>query len=153
MRTALLTVLAATLLLPAVAEARPRHAPAHRPAPHVRVVPVAPAVRVVVSPWMFGYRPAPRTGWVWVDGYTTADGAYMPGYWAPATPRPGYDWVPGHWEGDRYVEGYWREAYRPGFTWVDGYYDRGQWIDGYWAPLAPPPPEPPPPGAVHHDYE
>ena len=139
-----------TSLLAGTAEARPRV--------HWRVVVPAPAVRVVVNPWMFGYRPAPRPGWVWVEGYYAQDGTWVPGYWAPAQPRPGYAWVPGYWDGDRYVEGYWREAGRPGFVWVDGYYDRGRYNPGYWAPAGgpPPPPEGPPPepeAPVYHPYE
>lgn len=123
--------------------------------PHVRVVVPAPRVHVVISPWAYGYRPVPRPGWVWVDGHYADGGVWVPGYWMPSRPRPGYAWVPGHWEGDRYVDGYWRELNRPGFTWMDGYYDRaGRWHEGYWAPVGPPPPPAPPepPGNVYHDY-
>ena len=117
----------------------------------------APAIRVVVNPWAYGYHPAARSGWTWVEGYYAPDGAWIPGYWSPAYERPGYAWVPGYWEGDRYLEGYWREVARPGSVWVDGYYDRGRWVAGYWAPAAPPVEPPPPPAAspepVFHEYE
>jgi hypothetical protein len=141
----LFALLLAVALMPSFAEARPRR--------YVRVV-RPPAVRVVVNPWAYGYHPAARDGWSWVEGYYAPDGTWIPGYWSPNYERPGYAWVPGYWEGDRYVDGYWREAQRPGFVWVDGYYDRGRWVAGYWAPSAPPPPAPPPPAPaeVHHDY-
>lgn len=159
-------LLLTTLLAPSLAEARPRA--------HVRFVLPAPSVRVVLNPWAYGYRPGPRAGWVWVEGYYAQDGTWIPGYWSPAYQRPGYVWVPGHWEGDRYLDGYWREVARPGWTWVDGYYDRGgRWVQGYWAPAGPPnaPPQPyaappqgepypteapppdEPPSDVYHDYD
>jgi hypothetical protein len=146
MRSLFSLLLLAGIALPQAAEARPHHHP------HVRVVTPAPRVSVVVSPWAYGYRPAPRTGWVWVEGHYDRDSVWIPGYWMPAQPRPGYAWVAGHWEGDRYLEGYWREIERPGYVWVEGYYDRaGRWVVGYWGPAVAPPP-PPPATAVHHDY-
>ena len=170
MRILSLLLLASLFVAPTAAQARGRA--------HVRFYVPAPAVRVVVNPWAYGYRPAARAGWTWVEGYYAQDGSWVPGYWAPAYQRPGYVWVAGHWEGDRYLDGYWREIARPGWTWVDGYYDRGgRWVQGYWAPAGPPqgpPPAPPaygpdsgppseppadepppaePPSDVYHDYD
>ena len=42
-------------------------------------------------------------------------------------------WVPGHWEGERYVEGYWRRSARQGSLWIEGHYDGGGvWVEGRW---------------------
>lgn len=154
MRPAVLVFGLLSLLAPAMAEARPR----------VRAVVPVPGIRVVINPWAPGYAPAPRPGWVWVEGHYDEDGNWIPGYWRPAFDRPGYVWVPGHWNGAVYVDGYWREADRPGFVWVEGHYEGNRWVPGYWAPAPPPAPPPPPegegevpvipaPGDVHHDYE
>jgi len=145
MRT--LAILLIGLMLVGTAEARPRHRPGP-PGPRV-------GLRVVINPWAFGYAPAPRAGWVWVDGQYAPDGTWIPGYWRPAVDQPGWIWVPGHWDGGSYVEGYWREASRDGFVWVDGYYEGGRWVPGYWEPVAPPPPPgpPPQPDTTHHPYE
>ena len=75
-------------------------------APPEVVMHPAPPPRVEVIP-------APRTGYVWVNGHWRWwQGAYVwePGHWI--TVRVGYHWIPGHW------------ASR-GSGWV--------WIDGYWA--------------------
>ena len=110
-------LLLTTLLAPSLAEARPRA--------HVRFVLPAPSVRVVLNPWAYGYRPGPRAGWVWVEGYYAQDGTWIPGYWSPAYQRPGYVWVPGHWE-----------RQRANSTWVDGRWElQGNyyvWVEGRW---------------------
>ena len=72
------------------------------------------------------YPAAHRGGWVW-DGYRySRDEGRHYGY-----RRPGYVWVPGHWEGRgrhrHYVEGYW--------TRDRGYqrsYDRYNRYDGHY---------------------
>jgi hypothetical protein len=47
-------------------------------------------------------------------------------------------WEAGFWDGDDWVEGFWRPASRSGFRWIDaGYRDDGVWEAGYWEPLAP----------------
>jgi len=98
---------------------------------HVSVA--VPGVRVVIDPWAPGYRPGPRAGWAWVDGYRDSWGNWVPGYWVPSYSRVGYTWVPGYWEGRVYVDGYWRPASRVGYRWVDGYYSGGRWIAGRWS--------------------
>ncbi|MFZ5479905.1 MAG: hypothetical protein ACOZNI_24285 [Myxococcota bacterium] len=125
MRSLLLVALAAALLAPSAALAKDRHHHKHR---HGHVVVAPPAVRIVVSPWHPDYRPDPRPGWVW-----------MPGHWE------GRDWVAGRWV---------PEHHRAGYVWVDGYWSGHHWVDGYWQPV----------GRVderghveaekrHHDYE
>ena len=98
--------------------------------------------------------------WAWVPGSYNADGSYVWGHWVPSAPAPsGYSWEPGYWDGEEWVEGYWRpltrEGYswvpaqfeldgtynagywrpveeRPGYTWVPGWFDGNGWIEGYW---------------------
>jgi hypothetical protein len=64
-------------------------------------------------PPAYYYVPAPRDGYVWVDG-TWAWGynswAWRPGYWV--TSRPGYTYVQGRWAGRSWHPGYW-QAGRP----------------------------------------
>jgi hypothetical protein len=83
------------------------------------------------------WRPPYRDGWVWVDGYYTSYGYWVPGRWRPTTPAPryGYVWANGGWDGGAYVDGYWRPESRSGWEWVEGYYlEDGTWVWGYWRP-------------------
>ena len=120
------------------AEARDgRHSARHAPSHHGHVV-VAPRGHVRftigIGPWSPSYRPAPRVGFRWITGYYVR-GIWRPGYWEPVAspPTPGMTWVPGHWDGATYVDGYWRDDRRAGMTWIEGYYDdEGNWIDGRW---------------------
>ncbi|RME25293.1 MAG: hypothetical protein D6798_09300, partial [Deltaproteobacteria bacterium] len=100
---------------------------------------------VYVPGWWVGdvyvegyYRAETRdTGdWIWVDGYYLDDGTYVWGYWVPAGEAPdGYVWVPGFWDGDTYVDGFWRPESRPGYVWVGAWYDEdGVYHSGYWEP-------------------
>ena len=75
--------------------------------------------------------------WVWVEGARLADGRYVWGHWAPASPAPaGFVWEPGFWDGEQWVEGFLRPASRPGYAWVDAQYgDDGVYRAGYWEPL------------------
>jgi len=66
-----------------------------------------PPAAVVVRP------PAPRPGYVWIDGEWIWRGGhyvYQRGYWAE--PRRGHAWVAGRWErhgnGWTWRKGYWR---------------------------------------------
>jgi hypothetical protein len=84
------------------------------------------------------HRPTNRAddGWEWIDGYYLDDGSYIWGYWAPTEPAPdGYLWEAGFYDGETYIDGFWRPEYREGYTWVAGYYDDdGVFYAGYWAP-------------------
>ncbi len=75
--------------------------------------------------------------WVWVDGMWLPDGTYVWGYWAPAAASPeGYVWEPGFWDGEVWVEGFWRPVARPGYRWVSARYgDDGIYRAGYWEPV------------------
>ncbi len=74
--------------------------------------------------------------WLWVDGRYTEDRVYQWGYWMPRkAPPQGYRWEPGFFDGERWVEGYWRPVERAGFTWVNSFFnEEGEFTTGYWAP-------------------
>lgn len=59
-------------------------------------------------PPAYYYTPAPRDGYVWIDGnwyWNTGAWAWAPGYWVVG--RPGYVYVQGSWAGHRWRPGYW----------------------------------------------
>lgn len=116
---------------------RPHHHHA-RPRPHVATRPGTvsrPGVRVSVrySPWVMGYRPAPRAGYIWVGGVWRGS-LYVPGHWRPVSPPPrsDYVWVEGHWDDDTYIDGYWRIEEIDGMIWVDGEYTEEDYVEGHW---------------------
>ncbi|MBT3223385.1 MAG: hypothetical protein HN348_30305 [Proteobacteria bacterium] len=84
------------------------------------------------------YRPEERDDgdWEWVEGYYLEDGTFVRGHWMPLIDGPeGYGWEPGFWDGEDWVEGFWRPEYRPGYTWISSYYDEdGIYYSGYWMP-------------------
>ena len=84
------------------------------------------------------YRPDQRQDgdWEWVEGYYLDDGTSIPGHWVPAGAGPeGYAWEPGFFDGETWVEGFWRPEYRAGFLWVSSWYDAdGVYNSGYWEP-------------------
>jgi hypothetical protein len=44
-------------------------------------------------------------------------------------------WEPGWFDGEQWVEGFWRPAARGGFTWVSAWFDpQGVHHAGYWEP-------------------
>ena len=91
-----------------------------------------PGVHVEINPWAPYYRPAARSGYVWIAGHYERDGDFVPGRWVPSYSRAGYAWVDGYWSGRVWVDGYWRASARSGYAWVDGYYAHGRWVAGYW---------------------
>jgi hypothetical protein len=69
-------------------------------------------------------------------------GVWYPGYWQPRAVAPvNYVYVPGWWDSDIYVEGYYRTQDRGSdWYWQDGYYlDDGVYVRGHWVPTSPPP--------------
>jgi len=103
----------------------------------------APIGYVYVNGWWEGdayvegyYRSEARDDWEWVDGYYLDDGTYVRGHWAPTTPPPeGYQWEPGFWDGETYVDGFYRPQFRKGFYWVAAWYgEDGIFHSGYWQP-------------------
>jgi hypothetical protein len=83
------------------------------------------------------YRTESRDGWDWVDGYYLEDGTFIRGHWMPLDePAAGYVWEPGFYDGEAWVEGFWRPEFRQDFVWVGGYFDTdGIFHSGYWLPL------------------
>ena len=82
------------------------------------------------------YRSEARADWAWTDGYYLDDGTHVRGHWAPSGPGPeGYVWEPGFWDGEAYVDGFWRPEFRVGYLWVSAFYDTdGILHSGYWVP-------------------
>jgi hypothetical protein len=91
-------------------------------------------------PWSPWWAPPVRYGWAWTPGYYYESDWYVPGYFAPTQPAPvvadaEYEYVPGWWLGDVYVEGFWRLAERDGWDWVEGrYLADGTYAWGHWRP-------------------
>ncbi len=83
------------------------------------------------------YRAESRDGWDWIEGHYAAEGQWVPGYWMPTGDAPdGYVWEPGFFDGESYLDGFWRPEYREDFQWVSAYFDRdGLFHAGYWQPL------------------
>ncbi len=92
--------------------------------------------------WASWWVPPPRYGYMWSSGYYAYD-MYYPGYWSPIyAPPPSYLYVPGHWSGPTYVEGYYRAEKRDDgdWRWVEGYYlPDGTFVEGHWQPTRPGP--------------
>lgn len=85
------------------------------------------------------WRPERRSDgrWRWIEGYYLEDGSYVPGHWRPRGRAPeGYAWEPGFWKGDAYIDGFWRPEFRRGFAWQNAYYDTdGVYRAGFWVPV------------------
>lgn len=104
---------------------------------------------------------APDEQWVWEDGYFRPDGTLVEGFYRQQS-REGFEWVPGHLEGEVWVEPQWRwvgaqrqgyvlvqggvgedhywipEVWRPvtlaDHDWVDGRWEGNVWVVGHWRP-------------------
>jgi hypothetical protein len=60
----------------------------------------------------------------------------------PASPGPGYVWVPGHWawrgprRGYVWVPGRYAMPAGPGYVWIPGHWAQGPagwvWVEGHW---------------------
>src|SRR5215470_18039566 len=62
-------------------------------------------------PPAYYYTPAPRDGYVWIDGnwyWNSGAWAWAPGYWVVG--RPGFVYVQGSWVGHRWNPGYWNRG-------------------------------------------
>jgi hypothetical protein len=84
------------------------------------------------------YRQESREGWRWVDGDYVEEGDYASGDWVPDEEAPeGYAWEQGFFDGDTWVDGFWRPEYRDGFSWMSDYFDdEGIYHAGYWVPTS-----------------
>jgi hypothetical protein len=55
-------------------------------------------------------RPATIEGFKWIPAKKSADGKLRRGYWEPVgTPPANQEWVSGHYDGDNWVEGQYRD--------------------------------------------
>lgn len=88
-----------------------------------------------VHAWNDWWVPPARAGWGWNSGYW-AFGYWHPGFWTPRRVAPvGFAFVPGWWENQVYVEGYYRPQQRNNWEWMEGYYlDDGTYVRGHWRP-------------------
>lgn len=58
--------------------------------------------------WLGGFwRPERRQDYVWVAPYYAEDGVFHSGYWEPKVALPGHVWIPGWFDGEQWIEGYW----------------------------------------------
>ena len=137
---------------------------------HWRPVGAAPSGFVYVPGYWAGqmyvegfWRTQARRGWVWVEGRYGSGGRWVPGGWQPLQEVPaGYVWEHGFFDGEQYVDGFWRPVSRsghrwvaatftpdgtfsagywqptetrPGHLWVPGWFDGVTWVEGYWEPV------------------
>ncbi len=93
--------------------------------------------------WVAGFwRPEYRAGYRWVQGWFADTGVFHAGYWEPIDELPGSIWVPGWFDGQSWIPGYWvsEEEYR-GADPVG--WEGGEGFDAGWdAPAAPSDEEP-----------
>ena len=84
------------------------------------------------------WRPESRSdgSWSWVEGYYLEDGNYVSGHWEPLGAGPdGYTWEAGFFDGEEWVEGFWRPDFRAGYIWISSWFDAdGIFHTGYWEP-------------------
>jgi hypothetical protein len=60
--------------------------------------------------WVEGFwRPAARVDQRWVSSAYDADGVYHAGYWQPIAQWPGFVWIPGWFDGETWIDGFWVE--------------------------------------------
>jgi len=84
--------------------------------------------------WVEGFwRPTFRTNYVWISSWFDADGIYNSGYWEPTEAVPGQVWIPGWFDGNTWVEGYWIDESAYSSTDYDSWQPEEGWHDG-WDP-------------------
>lgn len=82
--------------------------------------------------WVEGFwRPEFRAGYTWVSAYYDEDGTFHTGYWAPLQQSPGQVWIPGWFDGTRWIEGYWVNEQEYESTDVQGWQPPEGWNDGW----------------------
>ena len=91
--------------------------------------------------WVEGFwRPEYRPYFTWISGFFDEDGIYNAGYWFPIEEQVGFVWVPGWFDGQAWVEGYWVredeyvgadfESWAPEEGWHEGWEVGEGWGDG-----------------------
>ena len=82
--------------------------------------------------WVEGFwRPDFRAGFTWVSAYYDEDGVMHAGYWAPLDQRPGSVWIPGWFDGNQWIEGYWVAETQYESEDVQGWQPEAGWDDGH----------------------
>lgn len=77
-----------------------------------------------------------RPEWSWEPGFWDGE-VWVEGYWRPNA-LAGYDWVSAHWDEEGvYHCGYWEPTEdKPGHVWVPGWFNGQSWVPGYWVTAA-----------------
>jgi hypothetical protein len=82
--------------------------------------------------WVEGFwRPEFRSDYTWLSAYYDEDGVYHAGYWLPQLDQGGYTWVPGWFDGNTWVEGYWVVNEEWSSADIDGYVPEQGYDDGW----------------------
>jgi hypothetical protein len=82
--------------------------------------------------WVEGFwRPEFRMDFAWVSAHFDGDGIYHSGYWAPLNEAAGYEWIPGWFDGNQWVEGYWVEQVEYQTTNPSDWAPEDGWQDGW----------------------
>ena len=86
------------------------------------------------------WRPEYRPDFTWVSSYYDTDGVFHAGYWMPYDDQVGFVWVPGWFDGNQWVDGYWVrhneyvsedvQDWQPQTGWNDGWEVGAGWGDG-----------------------
>ena len=73
-----------------------------------------------------------RAGYVWEAGFWDGE-VYVEGFWREEY-RAGYRWVSSAYDrGGIYHAGYWEPIDdQPGYVWIPGWFDGLKWVPGYW---------------------
>jgi hypothetical protein len=84
--------------------------------------------------WVEGFwRPDFRAGFIWISSWYDADGIFHSGYWEPSEAIDGQIWIPGWFDGNTWVEGYWISEDEYASTDIDAWQPEEGWHDG-WDP-------------------
>ena len=82
--------------------------------------------------WVDGFwRPEFRSSFTWVSAFYDEDGVFSAGYWAPQAQEAGFVWVPGWFDGNAWVEGYWVDSGEYAAEDVQGWEPAEGWDDGW----------------------
>lgn len=82
--------------------------------------------------WVEGFwRPEYRSGFFWISSWYDDDGIYHTGYWEPSYPIPDQVWIPGWFDGNEWVNGYWISEDEYQSTDIDSWKPEEGWNDGW----------------------
>ena len=82
--------------------------------------------------WVEGFwRPSFRSDYVWISAWYDSDGIYRSGFWEPTAASPGEVWIPGWFDGNTWVEGYWISEQEYNNTDISDWQPEEGWHDGW----------------------